>query len=434
MRIRDIVTEGGYEGPPVRLPGKHTIQGNKELEVPNQQPIRFVPPTPDVIKIVLEVMKRDFLPDFNHYLKAQGIPDIQIGHPTGSGAHYLSDPKNAVYGDIDLQIIVPTIEGKETTGERQSYWGSLVSKFIKINPNSTYITASPDGHPFIKIASLPAAYSQVIEIYVNDTLYKWVKGSTGWVQADDHKISAPNELIPHLDGELKKVKDYVQIDIMPHTEALSTWGRFRATAERGIKGLLNGNLFSVLSTIFDYNLQHSGIQYKTVDGQKVDYTKTRKGYELVTVGTDVHTFVMDIFRDQESAIKPKKVVIDPLLRQYQGVQRVENVEDLRVSYLVNAIKGLARSFEKSGMYGQGDLAPFANEQEFIQEFIRLYMEKAMYAITNKKFEKVKDPAGIARAQRDKENIAQGAEYVKTLFSSELHMPRYLDWRVKNKTA
>jgi hypothetical protein len=362
MRLNELIIEGGWE--------TTATQGTVI--------------TPSVVKQAVDVMSRQFIPAFNRYLKQNSIEPIEMGHTTGSSAHYKTDPEDTIYGDIDLQVIVPPVEGKNTSGERQSFWGSMIEKFMKANSSASYIDPSSlvIGKPIISL------------------------------------------------GQGKSV----QIDVMPHTKDLSVWGRFRATAERGVKGLLNGNLFSVLSTIFDYNLQHSGIQYKTVDGQKADYTKTRKGYELVTVGTNVHTFVMDIFKDQVRAIQPTNVVIDPLLREYQGVQKVDDVENLRVSYLVNAIKGLARSFEKSGMYGKGDLAPFANEQEFIQEFIRLYMEKANYAITNKKFDKAIDPAAIARAQRDKENIEQGANYVKSLFSSELHMPRYLDWRVKNKTA
>jgi hypothetical protein len=332
-------------------------------------------------------MGNNFIPDFNKFLNSQGIEPVKMGHPTGSSAHYQKDTEDTIYGDIDLQIIVPYVEGKNTSGERQSFWSSTVAKFIK---------------------SHPAAY----------------------LHPDNAGMLARKEG----NGPIVKVgpEKYIQIDVMPHTEKLSQWGQFRATAERGLKGLLNGNIFSVLSTMFDINLQHSGVQYKTVNGKKVNYTDTRAGYVLQTVGTDIHSFVMDIFKDQVNDIHPKKVIIDPLLKTHPGVQKVNDVEELRVQPLVNAVKGLAYSFEASGMFGQQDLAPYRNAQEFLNKFVEMYMEKAHYAITNKKFDKAVDPAAIERAQRDKQSIAQGSEYVKSLFLTNKPAPRYLDWRNQPK--
>ena len=353
MRISELLSEGGWE-----------TTSTQSTVI-----------TPEVVKSVLSVIKDHFIPDFNQYLDSLGIPPIEIGHPTGSSAYYLNDPPDTEYGDIDLQIIVPPVEGKNTTGEQQSYWGSLIAKFIQSTPGLSYVSLTPKKKPIFKLSD----------------------------------------------------KDLVQVDIMPHTENLSVWGRFRATSERGIKGLLNGNIFSVLSKMFDINLQHSGIQYKTVDGKKVNYTDTRNGYDLKTVGTNIHDFVKDIFKDQINDIRPNNVVVDPLLKKYPGVQKVDDVDELRIQHLVNAVKGLARSFEASGMYGHGDLESYKDSNDFLKKFLELYMKKAKYAIDNKKFDKAATPNAILRAQRDKQNIANGAEYVKYLFSTDQDAVRYLDW-------
>lgn len=330
--------------------------------------------TPAITKVALGVMKNQFIPDLNKFLATQGIEPIEMGHPTGSSAHYQKDPEDVIYGDIDLQIIVPFIEGKNTTGERQSFWSSKIVQFIKqhgdvpyLHPDNAAMIARKDGNgPVIKVGP----------------------------------------------------EQYIQIDIMPHTKELSQWGRYRATAERGLKGLLNGNIFAILSSMFDVNLQHSGLQYKAVDGKKVNYAKTRKGYELTTVGTNINTFVYDLFKHEVELIRPKHVVVDPLLKSNQGVQKVNDPEELRVLTLVNSVKGLARSFDASGMFGQGELENYSNAQHFIDTFVHLYMEKAQYAIDNKKRDKAVTQQAIDRAKSDRDNIAKGAEYVKYLFQND----------------
>ena len=44
--------------------------------------------TPAITKVALGVMKNQFIPDLNKFLATQGIEPIEMGHPTGSSAHY----------------------------------------------------------------------------------------------------------------------------------------------------------------------------------------------------------------------------------------------------------------------------------------------------------------------------------------------------------
>ena len=63
---------------------------------------------PSTVKTALVTMQK-FVNNFNKFLKPQNIPPVKMGHPTGSSAYYKVDPEDKVYGDIDLQIIVPEI-------------------------------------------------------------------------------------------------------------------------------------------------------------------------------------------------------------------------------------------------------------------------------------------------------------------------------------
>ena len=202
---------------------------------------------------------------------------------------------------------------------------------------------------------------------------------------------------------------------MPHPVPLATWGRYRVTPERGVKGMLNGNMFSVLGEMLMMSIQHAGVQFKERGGQKLPYTKTRKDYNLVTLTTDVTHFVRDIFDHEYELITgrdPSTAKVDPLLANHPG----SDLEDIKISNLVNAVKGLAGSFEANGMYGKGDLAGYANATDFLNKFWAIYEGKAMKDINASKRDKAETPEAKARAQADKDKILKGLKMVKGLFA------------------
>jgi hypothetical protein len=320
---------------------------------------------PSTVKKALAIMEK-FVADFNVYAKANKHPTVKVGHPTGSSAYHDVDPEDKIYGDIDLQIVVPELKDKPnmTTGQVQYYWNKQFGDFVKAtNPNYVHPESTP-GHPILKI------------------------GDDAWVQ----------------------------IDMMPHPEPLAVWGRYRATPERGVKGMLNGNMFAVIGEMLMLNLQHSGVQYKEQNGRRVPYAATKKDYELKTITTNVETFVRDIFDNEYKDITyrdPKNAKIDPLLIKHPG----SNLKEVKISNLVNAVKGMARSFELNGMYGKGILNPYANAEEFLNKFIEIYMAKAQGAIDAPKRDKAETPEAKARADADKKSIAQGAKMVQQLFAN-----------------
>ena len=100
-----------------------------------------------------------------------------------------------------------------------------------------------------------------------------------------------------------------------------------------------------------------------------------------------------------------------MLKQFPG----NDINDVKISKLVNGVKGFARSCEINGMFGQGDFANFTDAQDFINKFWQRYNEKAQIDIAGKKRDKAATPDAIARANSDREKIQQGLDMVKGYF-------------------
>jgi len=316
--------------------------------------------TPNIVKLALDVAKK-FASDFNKFLSQKNIPSIRIGAPTGSSAYHDVDPEDKIYGDVDLQIVVPELEQTQgmTMAQSQTFWHNLQDEFVKkVKPNYIHPDSDP-GHPIFSIG--------------ND--------------------------------------QFVQVDLMPHVEKLEKWGRYRVTPERGLKGLLYGNMFSVLGELLMMSIQHSGVQLKVRDSNRQPYTTTRKNYELQTVTTDINQFVYDIFMHEAKLLGVKNPKIDPMLKKHPGV----DTENIKISNLVNSVKGLANSFAANDMYGKGALSQYSNSEDFLNKFLSVYEQKALKDINAAKRDKAETPEAKARAQSDREKVAQGLEYVKGLF-------------------
>jgi len=312
---------------------------------------------PRIVAVALKVVDR-FVAEFNAKYAAQ-VGQIRRGRPTGSSAYHeqdtIEDPEK-VYGDIDLQMIAPEAAGQGYT-QFTTYWNKLADDFINTGLSYVEVGEKP-GHPTFQIGA----------------------------------------------------NDFVQIDFMWHPERLEKWGAARVTPERGVKGLLTGNMFSVLGELLDLSIQHAGVQLKVVDGQHVPFSK-QKGTEVVTVTTEPATFILDTFVYQAKQLGIDNPKIDPMLKQFPG----NDINNVKISRLVNGVKGFAKSCESNGMFGQGDFANFADAQDFINRFWQRYEEKAQIDIAGKKRDKASTPAAVARANSDREKIQQGLDMVKGYF-------------------
>lgn len=306
--------------------------------------------TPSVVKKTLAVLQ-GFIEGFNQYLAQQGLDQVEIGRPTGSSAYHDVDTEDKIYGDIDLQMIGPE-DDTRTLNQYTAYWNGLAQQYIKEKkPKSVHPEESKPGHPIVQIG--------------ND--------------------------------------QYVQIDFMWHKPSISNWAATRVTPERGIKGLLTGNMYSVLGELLDMSIQHAGVQYKVSNGQQVPFSK-QKDTEIITVTTSPTTFILDTLKHVAAKKNITKPVVDPLLKANQGV----DISDVKIATLVKGVVGFARSMEANGLIQSSD--------EFIDRFINRYTEKAETDINSAKRNKAETPQAIERARSDREKVQKGLELVTNLFS------------------
>lgn len=315
---------------------------------------------PKIVAVALQVVDQ-FVVDFNKFLKAKGLPPVRRGRPTGSSAYHEQDAvdyPDKVYGDIDLQMIASEVDNVNY-GQFAGVWNKLSDEFVKAG-HAPYVDTSESkpGHPIFKI------------------------GPT----------------------------DYVQIDFMWHPERLEKWGAARVTPERGVKGLLTGNMYSVFGELLDLSIQHAGVQLKVVDGQHVPFSK-QKDTEVRTVTTNPETFILDTFLYIAKELGIQNPKISPLLKQNAG----NNIDDVKISRLVNGVKGFAESCDMNNMFTQGDLSGFLSGKDFLTKFLQRYEEKALIDIAGKKRDKATTPEAQARAEQDRQKIQQGLDMVKGLF-------------------
>jgi hypothetical protein len=316
--------------------------------------------SPSIVKKSLSILEQ-FFKDFNRYLDSIGIAERAcVGAPTGSSAYHDVDDEDKIYGDVDVQIVVPQSDPPMTLSQLQAYWNDLASRFVQDKqPAYVSIEHSKKGHPILALG--------------ND--------------------------------------QYVQIDFMWHEEQNADWGRYRATPERGLKGLLYGNLFSVLGDMLDMSIQYAGVQYKTSGGNQVPFSK-HKQTELHTLSNRPDSFLIDILTDLHSRYGSTPApVVDNLLKRNPGVSK----DDVQSATLVQGIKGLARSFEQSGLYGHGPLDKYKSAEQFVNKFVETYTAKAEKELDNKKRDSAETPEAKQRATADLEKIRTGLAKVRTLF-------------------
>jgi hypothetical protein len=319
--------------------------------------------TPSVVKLALAQAQK-LIGAINISLAAKGIPPVRVGAPVGSSAYHDVDSEDKKYGDIDLQIVVPDLPELQdkSTSQQQLYWTRLFTEIIATQNLSYVHPSSNPGHPILQV------------------------GPDSWVQ----------------------------VDFLPHPESLETWGRFRATPERGIKGLLTGNMFSVLGDILTMSIQYAGVQFKVKDGAKVPYSTTRKDFTTETISTNIETFLLDIFLHDYEFITgndSSTARISPLLSQNPGT----DTQHVNIKRLARGIQGLAASYELNKMYGRENLSNYASKEEFIGAFLARYSQKSAEAVQNKKYDKAASPSAIAKVAKDKENIEQGTAMVQGYF-------------------
>lgn len=308
---------------------------------------------------VLHIMQ-NLIPEFNAWLKhhdhAPGM--VQLGEPTGSGHYHAQDPEHKEYGDVDLQMVAPNPWGLGHSAY-SSEWNHLWDEWVaRDQPSTINAEHSTPGHPILILEN----------------------------------------------GGL------VQIDFMWHQPAHAEWGLARSVPPRGLKGLLNGNMFSVLAQMLNMSLQHAGAQVKEDPaGTPVAFNK-QKGVTLKTITHDPHHLFVHLL--EYLAQKPAHTLKIPnLLAQNPGVKWPHP----DIAIMVKGIKGLAQGITANDLWGKHLLAPYANEQDFLEKFWATYEQKAHNEIANPKRAKAETPEAKARAARDIQSIQQGLDHIHKLW-------------------
>lgn len=322
---------------------------------------------PATVAIALDRMSA-LVNGFNDWLAGQGQGPVEIGRPTGSGTYHRQDAAEdpeKIYGDIDLQMVGPPSEGM-TQYQYSTHWNNLFDRYLTLaRPRTVHPTEGKIGHPIIEV------------------------GPDQWVQ----------------------------VDLMWHEPRLRDWGAARTTPQRGVKGLLMGNLFSVLGELLGMSIQHAGVQMKTIDGAQVPFAK-QKGVTIHTLSANPRTFLADVFRHEVRSIRGDtgaEPEMDPMLAAHPGI----DPNNVQLSDMVTGIRGLAASLQKAGLFGQGNLEGYDNAEEFLGRFMERYEGKAMGDIASSKRGKAETPEAKARAEADRQKVLSGLHLVRELFAKPM---------------
>ena len=315
---------------------------------------------PSTVKTVLGIVE-SFVNKLNPWLESQGYGAVRIGPPVGSSAYYDVDSEDTVYGDIDLQMIAPEIEGK-TDMQVNAIYNRLVDAYIsQTNPPEVYQTGKP---------------------------------------ANGHVIFQSGD-------------DRIQVDLMWTTEPRADWAQHRSTPERGVKGAISGQIFSVLGELISVSIQSQGAQVKIRDGEPAPYARTRKYDELVTITTDIGRFGLDIAEWMAKQMGISDPEISSRLSKHPGLQR----GNVRIEDLIRMVQGMAETFELNGMWGKYNLADYSNQQEFMTAFQERFAAKTDAAMNAKKYDKAETPAALAMVKRNRDKLQKGLDLVNSLLDS-----------------
>ena len=244
MKINEIITEGGWANP---------ITQNTHI-------------TPALVDHAFKILQ-SFVDQFNVYLKNKNIPTVELGYPCGSTTYYKRDlvqNPDKEYGDIDVNLFIPKIEG------------------LTNNANATM-------------------YREQIKNFCEQT--------------SDFQTENGTNVIIKID------KNYVQVDFITAFFHNKEWTTALAP-EHNVKGVLCNSLYSSLGEALNLSIGGGhGVQAKTQNGALVPF-RTNKDVVLKTITNNPKTWAVDIAK----YFGCKK--ISPRLQKYPGMIDEIRVSDM----------------------------------------------------------------------------------------------------------
>lgn len=245
MRAKEFLPEGGWANP---------VTQNTTI-------------TPSLVKTVYEKVLPVFIKKLNEHLKSQDLPEVELGRPCGSTTYYerdlLRDPKRE-YGDIDVNLFIPRIEGMTNN-----------------------------------------ANAEIIKTQIRDFCES----------SPDFQTSNGTNVIFQVD------KDYVQVDLITSYHQNKEWTKALAP-EYQVKGVLCNSLYSSLGEALQLSIGSGhGVQAKLQKDKLVPF-KTSKDVVLKTITNNPKTWAIDIAK----FLGAKK--ISPTLKKYPGMLDEIRVADI----------------------------------------------------------------------------------------------------------
>lgn len=307
--------------------------------------------TPALIQKMVQVYGA-FIDDFNAFLQTKNVPPVRAGIPKGSGTYYkqdLVDNPTKEYGDIDIEFIIPRINGVSEAANESMYF-KLVQEFLSNNPTAS----TKNGVNVI----------------------------------------------------FKLGTQYVQVDLLATFSDVVDWSR-GLSPERNIKGVVGMSLYSSLADILNLSIGGRGIQAKLRDNIPVNFRQS-KDVSLITIGKNPATWAEDIlnfFAKVQSL--PNTPTKSPLLQSFPGT----DVNDIKLANLVSSIRGLGQSFEANHMFGGKGLEMIQSYDEFMSILTQTYTQKLTSKLTDPKFDKATTPAALEKAANDKKKLQTGMNLV-----------------------
>lgn len=316
--------------------------------------------TPATAKKAVSVLPK-FETDFNAFLKTLGLPPIKIGKPVGSSSYIERDIKenpDKEYGDIDVLMIVPRLDGLSESKNNASYTAA-VKEFVGTQPKP-YLLQDPDN------------FGNSIIVKIGD--------------------------------------EHAQVDLVKTFGDIYEWASARMTPEHGLKGALLGNLFTSFGELLHISLGPSGVLVKEKAGEWVPY-KSLKVDKVHTISLDMSRFLLDILKKVHDKIGSEEPLeVHPLLKKNIGM----NKELMKASDLANGIKGIGKSFELNEMFGKGPLKNVRDYEDFISKIKAIYIEKNEKGARDTKFLKASTPEAKAKAEATKDLLLNKSKEISAL--------------------
>ncbi len=317
-------------------------------------------------KIISAVDK--FVSDFNRFSK---LPPIKNNGPVGSAMYYKQDMgnKNAVYGDIDVQIVLP----------------------VETNNRSEQLKADKQ-------------YSARIKEFIQQT--------------------KPSYIVPELDEEdygfrflvFKVGGENVQVDLVISYKITADWVKIRTTPEKGMKGFVTGTLLSSLSNALNVVMSSNTNPYiNTVNGVPVSSAIKHNATPVFLKPDELFLETLK-FYSKLAGTKPQTNE----LKGYYGLDPADPSLKKKcemVVHLANALHA-SRVFEKEVLVSKTGVK-FKTRNQFVRFVLDTFIKSLELAKSAKKLEKATTPEAMQAVEKLKKHADIGAEIAKQLIKEEI---------------